>query len=569
VLEEPIFALEALVLVSLLIASIVAIVVRRIRIPYTVALVLVGLFVAVQGDQLVIQFIPDVPLVLYEPIPRLVQTVLDFDPEFILAIFIPPIIFEAAFRLEFDHLRSNLVPILILAVPGVILSTLIIGGIVMIALGWTPAVAIVFGALISATDPVAVVGLFRNLGVPRALSVSVEGESLFNDGVAIVIFDIALAAALAFTLAQAGAPDGADVQPFTPIGGLVEFVWVSLGGLGIGALLAWLVSGLIFRVDDYFVEITLTGVLAYATYLIADEVGVSGVLAVVAAGIVAGTRGRPGMSPTTRIVLFSFWDYVAFLANSLIFLLIGIRLDIARLVPLFSFIMLAVIAVLVARAIVVYGLLWMTRLGGSKAYVPMTWRHVFFWGGLRGAISLALALSLSTVDLGQPELVSKLQVMAFGVVLFTLLGQGTTIQFLLKRLGLADQPEHIVTREMQLGRLYAAQAGLGRLAELRHDGLLVGEVWLALRDEYDETSRRLSEEMVELFAEYPDLERGVLLQARREALQAERAALGDALRQGLISEQVYRELTGEVDDHLGALTLIREATALSSAAPEE
>jgi CPA1 family monovalent cation:H+ antiporter len=136
--------------------------------------------------------------------------------------------------------------------------------------------------------------------------------------------------------------------------------------------------------------------------------------------------------------------------------------------------------------------------------------------------------------------------MAFGVVLFTLLAQGTTIGFLLKKLGLSEQPEHVVAREMQLGRLYAAQAGLSRLADLRHDGLLVREVWAGLRDEYEKTSRQLSEEMVQLLAKYPDLEREILLQARREALEAERAALGDALRQGLISERVYRELTREV-----------------------
>jgi CPA1 family monovalent cation:H+ antiporter len=153
-------------------------------------------------------------------------------------------------------------------------------------------------------------------------------------------------------------------------------------------------------------------------------------------------------------------------------------------------------------------------------------------------------------------------------VLFTLLGQGTTIQFLLKRLGLAEQPEHTVAREMQLGRLYAAQAGLRRLETLRQDGLLVGEVWEGVRDEYLETSHRLSEEMVQLFKEYPELEREVLLQARREALRAERVALSDALRQGLISEHVYRELTSEVDHHLEAVTLIREAT-IDSVTPEE
>jgi CPA1 family monovalent cation:H+ antiporter len=375
---------------------------------------------------------------------------------------------------------------------------------------------------------------------------------LFNDGIAIVVFDIALMAAMvagSFSLAPS----------------ILEFLWVCLGGLGIGASLGWLVSQFISRIDDYLVEITLTAVLAYGAYLIADEVDVSGVLAVVAAGIVSGNVGLQGMSPTTKIVLFSFWEYVAFMANSLIFLLIAIKIDVGQLIEPIEAIAVAVAAVLVARAVVVYGLLWLTRLGGSEAHVPMKWRHVFFWGGLRGAISLALALSLSTADLPQRGL---LQVMAFGVVLFTLLGQGTTIQFLLKRLGLGEQPEHTLIREMQLGRLYAAQAGLRRLETLRQDGLLVGEVWDGLRDEYLDTSHRLSEQMTQLFEEYPDLEREVLLQARREALRSERVALSDAMRQGLISEQVYRELASEVDYHLEAVTLIREAT-IDSVTPKE
>jgi len=543
VLEEQLIAVEALVIVSLLVASIVAIAVRRIRLPYTVALVLVGLFVAVEGDQLILQLTPGSLWILYGPIPKFVQSLLDFDPEFILALFVPPLIFEAAFHLEFNQLRSNLVPILILAVPGVVLSTLIVGGIISLSIGLPLAGAVVFGALISATDPVAVVALFRDLGVPRRLSVSVEGESLFNDGVAIVIFNIAITATI--------------VGSFNLVQGIADFLWVSLGGLGIGAALGWLVSRAIVRIDDYFVEITLTMVLAYGAFLTAEELRVSGVLAVVAAGVVSGNKGRQGMSPTTKIVLLSFWEYGAFLANSLIFLLIGIKINVAQLVPPFGFIMVAVFAVLVARAIVVYGLLWLTRLGGGEGHVPMSWRHVFFWGGLRGAISLALALSLSTKPIPERGL---LQVMAFGVVLFTLLAQGTTIQFLLKWLGLAEQPAHIVAREMQLGRLYAAQAGLSRLADLRHDGLLVGEVWAGLRDEYHKTSSQLSEEMIQLFVQYPELEREVLLQARREALQTERVALGDALRRGLISEQVHRELTSEVDRRLDALALISEAT---------
>jgi CPA1 family monovalent cation:H+ antiporter len=525
---EEFLAVETLVILLLLVVSLVAIAVRRIRLPYTVALVLVGLFITFQQ----------------QPVIGVVT------PELILGLFVPPLIFEAAFHLEFRQLRDNLIPILVLAVPGVLLSTLIVGGIIATGIGLSLSVAAVFGALISATDPVAVVAFFRALGVPRRLAVAVEGESLFNDGTAIVVYSIALGAALAGS--------------FDVVEGIFMFVRVALGGLGIGMALGWIVSRLIAQIDDYFIEITLTTVLAYGAYLTAEQVHVSGVLAVVAAGIVSGNMTPQGMSPTTKIVLFNFWEYLAFLANSLVFLLIGIEVNVPQLIDHIVPIIVAVGAVLASRAIVVYGLLWLTRLASDKVHMPLSWRHVLFWGGLRGAIGLALALSLPA-ELAQRDL---LEVMAFGVVLFTLMGQGTTIQFLLKRLGLAERPEHIVAREKRLGRLYAAQAGLHRLADLRHDGLLAGDVWAGLRDEYYRTSEQLTEEMIQLFAEHPDLEREVLLRARQEALRSERGALSDALRQGLISEDVYRELASDVDRRLEALALISEATTASTA-PEE
>jgi CPA1 family monovalent cation:H+ antiporter len=524
---DEFLAVETLIILLLLVVSIVAIAVRRIRFPYTVALVLVGLFITFRQE------------LAYE-----------VTPELILALFVPPLIFEAAFHLEFNQLRDNLVPILILAVPGVVLSTLIVGGIISVGFGLSLSVAAVFGALISATDPVAVVAFFRALGVPRRLAVAVEGESLFNDGTAIVVFSIALTAA--------------TTSSFDMVEGVFQFLRVSLGGLGIGMGLGWVVSRLIAQIDDYFIEITLTTVLAFGAYLMGEQVHVSGVLAVVAAGIVSGNMSPRGMSPTTKIVLFNFWEYLAFLANSLVFLLIGIRVNIDQVLTNIGPILVAVVAVLVARAGVVYGVLGLTRLGGSDVHVPLRWQHVLFWGGLRGAISLALALSLP-IGLHERNL---LEVMAFGVVLFTLLAQGTTIQFLLQRLGLTERPEHILAREKRLGQLYAAQAGLSRLAELRQEGLLAGEVWAGLRDEYYQTSQQLANEMSELFAEHPDLEREVLLQARREALRAERGALSDALRQGLISEHVYRELASDVDRRLEAVALIREATTPPAATEE-
>jgi CPA1 family monovalent cation:H+ antiporter len=485
-----------------------------------------------------------------------IQTTLT--PELILTLFVPPLVFEAAFHIDFDQLRDNLALILMLAVPGVLLTMLIVGLIVSAGVGLPLPTALVFGALIAATDPVAVVALFRTLGVPSKLALIVESESLFNDGTSIVVFNLALAGALQ---AAVGSANDAGFNLGTAV---TDFVRVSLGGIGIGLALGWLMSWLIAQLDDYLVETTLTTVLAFGSYLVAERLGVSGVLAVVCAGLVNGNVGSKGMSPTTQVVLFNFWEYLAFIANSLVFLLIGLDVNIPQIAANLGPIVIAVLAVIVSRALTVYGLTWLTHLRRGLT-VPVAYRHMLFWGGLRGAIGLALALSLP-VALPQRDL---LEVMAFGVVLFTLLAQGTTIQPILERLKLVEQSPHALDREARLGRLYAAQAGLSRLADLYHDGLLSRDVWAGLRDEYDRTSRQLADEMTQLFAEHADLELEVLLAARREALRAERVALGDALRRGLISEGVHRELTQEVDRRLEALTLIGSETIASSTIVEE
>jgi CPA1 family monovalent cation:H+ antiporter len=515
---EDFVTVEALVIVLVLIATLVAIVVRRIRLPYTVSLVLIGLFISLQ-----------------RPVD------VEVTPELILSIFVPPLIFEAALHLNFRLLRNNLSLIIMLAVPGVLLSTLLVGGIVAVGAELPFAVAAVFGALIAATDPVAVVALFRALGVPRELAAAVEGESLFNDGTAIVVFNIALGAAL--------------TGEFAPLAGLVDFLRVALGGMAVGLTLGWIVSQLVARVDDRLIVSTLTTLLAFGSYLVAEHFHVSGVLAVVMAGLLSGNVGLGSASPTTKIMLFNLWDYLGFLANSLVFLLIGLDVDLARLWEDALPIAVAVLAVLLSRGLVVYGLPLLVRLLRRERLVRPSWQHVLFWGGLRGAISLALALSVP-VALAEREL---LESMTFGVLLFTLLVQGTTVQFLLDRLGLTQQPAHRVAREKRLGQFYSAQAGLRRLDRMHSEGLLLDEMWNGMRSDYVRERQNVAEHMSQLFRDHADLEREMLVQARREALQAERGALGDALRRGLISEHVYTELATDIDHRLEALNLIQAA----------
>jgi monovalent cation:H+ antiporter, CPA1 family len=518
---------ESIVVGLVLVTTLVAIIARRRRLPYTVSLVVMGLLMA---------------------IPRAVE--FEATPELILAIFVPPLIFEAAFHVELSHLRESLTPILLLAVPGVLLTTLLVGGMTALGAGMAFGTTVVFGALVAATDPVAVAALFRALGVPQQLAMTVEGESLFNDGTAIVIFRIALAAAL--------------TGVFDPVTGVVDFLWVSLGGMGVGLVLGWITAQLVARLEDRLVVTSLTTLLAFGSYLAAEYFHVSGVLAVVVAGLLCGNLGMAETQPSTKIMIFNLWEYLAFLSNSLVFLLIGLSVELTLLWENLPAIVVAVVAVVGSRAIVVYGFSWLARLLRRATQVPLSWQHVLFWGGLRGAISLALALSLPATLPARAEL----QAMTFGVVLFTLLAQGTTIQYLLERLGLTERSPHWVDREMRLGRLFATQAGLARLEAMHREGLLPDEMWLGLREGYREDQKQIVGEITRLFHEHAELEGEMLFQARREALRAERGALWDALRRNYLSDPVYEELSTEIDYRLEALDLIHSQTHERQAAGE-
>lgn len=502
---ERFLTTEMLIIELLLIVSLVAIAVRRLRIPYTVALVLVGLLVTTQ-----------------QPLD------LRLTPEVILALLVPPLVFEASFHINLRDLRLNLAGILLLAVAGVMITTLIVGGIagLLTPLSWP--MAFVFGALISATDPVAVVALFRALGAPKRLALLVEGESLFNDGTAIVVYNLVVAAAL--------------TGAFHPVAGLLDFLRVSAGGLAVGFVLGWLIAQLIARIDDYLIETTLTTVLAFGSYLIAERLHFSGVLAVVAAGLVNGNLGPQGMSPTTRIVLFNFWEYVAFLANSLVFLLIGLQVNIPSLVAAWQPVLWAILAVLVARAIVTYGLGWL----GNQVTEPIPWRwlHVLNWGGLRGAIALALALSLPEALCAERDLV---RVMAFGVVLFTLVVQSMTMKPLLRWLGIVIRDPLQIEYEKRHARMLAFRAAALHLDRMQREGFLSEHTWEVLRPELLERVDRLALDVRALQGAHPELAAKELDTARRELLRAQRSALRGLQREGAISEEVFEHLIAEID----------------------
>jgi len=403
------------VLELLLLASLSAVAFRHIRFPYTIGLVIVGVFLAVAQDRL------DV----LEPM-RLIR----LNPDVVLYLFLPTLIFPAAVQLDLHLLRQNLYPIFLLALPGMILSAVIVGGIVgaLTPLSW--ATAMLFGALISATDPIAVVALFKDLKAPGRLSVLVNGESLFNDATAIVLFTVLLSAITS------------DVHgPMIAVRGAVSFIVVSLGGLGVGALVAALYAALVrFAEDDPLVEIALSTVLAYTAFVVAHHyLDVSGIMAVLGTGLVARHLRRQHFEKATetRAYLHHYWSYAEFVANSFIFLFLGIagntflnRLRDANAADM-SYIAYAIVAVILARLVVVCGFLGL--LNRSSNVEPIDWRYqaIIFWGGgVRGALPLVLALSLP-LSFEQRPLILNLTA---GVVLFTLLVSGTTAGRLIRSL---------------------------------------------------------------------------------------------------------------------------------------
>lgn len=376
-------------------AAIIGILARRLRVPYAVALVIGGLLI--EESHIV-------------SVPQL-------DPPVVLFAFLPPLLFDAAFRLDARELRLVARPVLLLAIPGVVATTLIVGGIVAFVLGLPLQTALLFGSLVAATDPVAVIAVLKDLALPARLIVVPEAESLVNDGMAITLY--------------------------TAIGRVVESGQADLPGLGalflrevglgiaIGIGLGFVFSRLTATIDDHLIEMMLSVVLAYGSYLVADGLHASGPLACVAAGIMQGTYGRQiGMSERTSRLLDDLWEFLGFFANAILFLLVGFSVNVAALIANAWAVGVAIVAVIIARVLVVeiVGLL----TARTDLAAPPRERLILIWSGLRGALTIALALGLPR-DTPQRELLIQ---MAFGVVLFTLIAQGLTLPLLIDAVGL-------------------------------------------------------------------------------------------------------------------------------------
>ncbi|MBB3110982.1 CPA1 family monovalent cation:H+ antiporter [Paenibacillus phyllosphaerae] len=394
-------------LVLLAVSMFVIAVAKKLNQPYSIALVIVGLVLGITN----VPFLEEAETYITQS--HVFQAV-------IISLFLPILLGDATLKLPFSHLREQSKPVLALAFGGTLLSFFVIAAAGYYLLDLPLVVAFTFASLMSATDPISVISIFKSLGVPKSIVTIIEGESLFNDGIAVVLFQISSIYLLSYMeMGIAGVGSG-----------VLLFLKFALGGIAVGAVMGYLFSQLIRFYDDYPLEIGFSMLLFFGSYFIAEHFHVSGVIAVVVGGLIFGSYGaKIGMSETTLTNIHSFWDVITLIANSLIFLMIGLEIKQIDFSDKWLVIAGAILIVLVGRTVALYASVSMLR------NFPGSWKAILNWGGLKGSLSIALALSLPASFEGRETVL----VLTFSVVLFSLLIQGLTIKPLVLKLGLSEK----------------------------------------------------------------------------------------------------------------------------------
>jgi len=518
---------ELAVIAALLLASIVGMLAQRLRLPYTVSLVIVGLAFAVVRDRFFPEFDPGLHLTA----------------QLLFTVLLPALVYEAAFHLELRHFLDTWRTVLVLAVPGVLVGTALTFGVSWAVLGafhihvaWP--ILLVGATILAATDPVGVLAMLREVGAPRRLAVIMEGESLLNDGSAIVAFGVVMTAL------------GLDPHHAALTAGWVfSFLsWEVLGAILIGGAIGLGLSWLTSTIDDHLIEITLTTISAFGSFLLADQAHASGIIACLVAGVLSGNVGATyGMSASTRVAVTSFWEYAAFVANSIIFLLVGLETSPMRLLRIAPIILVVWLAMQLARALFITGSLPVmepVRFTSRKGLIA-----VLTWGGLRGGVAMVLAMSVPRTWAYRQELID----VVFGAVLLTILVQAPTVPLLLRLFGIGRDKgfrEDAVLLRTRLRSLNEAE----RYLERQHEaGAVLPEVYEELREDFvnrrndlEETGRRLR------------IDAGAVLDEERRELErqlalVEKESVRQSYAQGALDEHLMRRLVREIDDRILSL----------------
>lgn len=507
-----------MVVLLLMISAAVSMLVPSLKVPYPIALVIAGLVIG-----------------LFQLLPGVQMT-----PDIIMMVFLPALLFEASWNIPIKSLNKDKLSITVLATIGVFITTLIVASFLHFLGGIDMPNALLFGAMTAATDPISVVALFRKIGIEKRLTMILEGESLFNDGTAVVLFKILLAAAIAG-------------RSLYLVEGATQFLFVALGGSILGILIG-LISSYITRLfDDPLPETMLTMISAYGAFLFAEHLKVSPVLAVVGAGIVLGNFGsRTSMSASTRLAVNSFWEYAAFICNSFVFLLIGLQIKIPLLQKYWSLILIAIAGILVARLVVVYGLCPLLR---SKALpIPFAWMHLLFWGGLRGALCMAMALSLP-LDYPARE---PLIVTCFGVVLFTLLVPGASMEWLVKALNMVRKDERLVEYSRLHTNLLLEHNALSELKK-QVSGMQLSNVNFAeQQNEAQQRIAQLERELDHLHLENKDIKDAQLKDSLLLILNKQKDKLKVLADEELLDEEATTKLRAHIDARIANVLALSE-----------
>lgn len=506
--------LATILIVLLLVATAVALVTQQLRIPYVTGLVLAGL-----------------------PITDLLSRRIGLDPALVLNLFLPILIFDAAINTDIRRLRNTFKPVALLAGPGAVFSSAIIAVLLKYGLGlaWIP--ASLMGVILANTDTVSMIAVFKEIRVPSRLSTIVEGETLFNDAAALVSFNLIL------TIYETGS--------LTFSTGVQQLLIVALGGSFLGLVIGYLSVPIFIRLDNPLSSLLLTVAISLGTFQIGQFLGVSGAVAVVVAGLIFGNVGLSrSTSASDRITLFSFWEYASFAVNTFIFLLIGIEIDPMTLWRMLPAILLVVLAYQVGRILSVYPLLAGVRWFDRP--IPWLWQHVLVLGNIKGSLSMALALSIPLTLPGREEIIT----LVFGAVLFSLVGQGLILPWLIKGLKLSKVSSIRQQAEKLQIQLIASKAAQDELDSLLKAGVLPRAIYeemraayqvrvatseRSLRDLYNQSSGRSASE---------PSDRTKLDAIRRRLLLAEKGAVNDALRKRILSENLVQAYVQELNEQL-------------------
>lgn len=511
------FSVEVEVILLLMVITSVAMGVRYYsKLPYTIALIFAGIILSF------FDIFPDIHLT----------------PDLIFHVLLPPLLFEAAFNLNTNELKENTKPIFTYAVIGVLLAVFVTGFLLHASFSLfgsgdsMPLIAcLLFGAVISSTDPISVLAIFKQLGVPKRLSSIIEGESLLNDGISVVVYGIILSVIL-------------GESQFTLINGLKEFLLVAFGGAIIGTILGLTFSKITSLVDDHLIEITLTTILTYLVYIIAEYFKVSGVIAVIAAGLMVGNYGtRIGMSPTTRVSVKDFWDYVAFVVNSVVFFIIGLEVGIVNLFTNIHYILIAIVTVLLGRSFAILSLTPLVNLIDKK--IQFNWQAVFIWGGVRGALAMALALAIPQ-DYQFREIIL---IMTFGVVGFSLIVQGLSIGWLLNLLKIGGRDKHLEQYELERGKLIAANGAIQELEKMHQDALISTHVYHLL-SEHNTKDIEQSKETIEELAQDPMVRDYEFKTSLKRLLLKQKDSVQDSIKHGIIATHIGEEIIDSINKQI-------------------